>query len=55
MRPANLSPGRPAYGRPAEGHSRALAALSRFYVGLNLLPSEPKDNAQPYTEEFLPK
>lgn len=39
----------------AEGHSRALAALSRSSVALDLLPSDPKDNAQAYTEEFLPK
>jgi ABC-type nitrate/sulfonate/bicarbonate transport system substrate-binding protein len=35
--------------------SRALAALSRSYVELDLLPSEPKDMRNLYTEEFLPK
>jgi NitT/TauT family transport system substrate-binding protein len=35
--------------------SRALAALSRSYVELDLLPSEPKDMRKLYTEEFLPK
>jgi NitT/TauT family transport system substrate-binding protein len=35
--------------------SRALAALSRSYVELELLPSEPKDMRKLYTEEFLPK
>ena len=34
--------------------SRALAALSRSYVELDLLPSEPKDMRKLYTEEFLP-
>jgi NitT/TauT family transport system substrate-binding protein len=35
--------------------SKALAALSRSYVELDLLPREPKDMHQLYTEEFLPK
>jgi hypothetical protein len=35
--------------------SKALAALSRSYVELDLLPSEPKDMRRLYTEEFLPK
>jgi NitT/TauT family transport system substrate-binding protein len=35
--------------------SKALAALSRSYVELDLLPREPKDMRQLYTEEFLPK
>jgi NitT/TauT family transport system substrate-binding protein len=36
-------------------NSRALAALSRSYVELELLPSEPKDMRKLYTEEFLSK
>ena len=36
-------------------HAPALAALSRSYVELDLLPSEPKDMRKLYTEEFLPK
>src|SRR5262249_14623007 len=35
--------------------SKALAALSRSYVELELLPSEPKDMRKLYTEEFLPR
>jgi ABC-type nitrate/sulfonate/bicarbonate transport system substrate-binding protein len=35
--------------------SKALAALSRSYVELDLLPSEPKDMRKLYTEEFLPR
>jgi ABC-type nitrate/sulfonate/bicarbonate transport system substrate-binding protein len=35
--------------------SKALAALSRSYVELDLLPSEPKDMRKLYSEEFLPK
>jgi ABC-type nitrate/sulfonate/bicarbonate transport system substrate-binding protein len=35
--------------------SKALAALSRSYVELELLPSEPKDMHKLYSEEFLPK
>jgi len=41
----------------AEGKfdARALAALSRSYVELELLPGEPKDMRKLYSEEFLPK
>jgi len=35
--------------------SKALAALSRSYVELELLPGEPKDMRKLYSEEFLPK
>ena len=34
---------------------KALAALRRSYIELDLLPSEPKDMRKLYTEEFLPK
>lgn len=34
---------------------KALAALSRSYVELDLLPGEPKDMPKLYTEEFLSK
>ena len=45
----------PMFSSDGRFDPKALAALSRSYVDLDLLPAEPKDMARFYTEEFLPK
>ena len=40
---------------PSLGEAKALATLSRSFVGLALLPGEPKNMQRLYTEEFLPR
>jgi hypothetical protein len=45
----------PVFSTDGKFDARALATLSRSFVELELLPSEPKDMRRLYTEEFLPK
>jgi NitT/TauT family transport system substrate-binding protein len=45
----------PVFSLDGKFEARALATLSRSFVELELLPSEPKDMHKLYTEEFLPK
>jgi ABC-type nitrate/sulfonate/bicarbonate transport system substrate-binding protein len=45
----------PVFSLDGKFEDKALATLSRSFVELELLPSEPKDMHRLYTEEFLPK
>ena len=45
----------PVFSADGKFDDKALATLSRSFVDLELLPSEPKDMHKLYTEEFLPK
>jgi hypothetical protein len=45
----------PMFSSDGRFDPKALAALSRSYVALDLLPAEPKDMRRFYTEEFLPR
>lgn len=45
----------PVFSTDGRFDDKALATLSRSFVDLELLPSEPKDMRRHLTEEFLPK
>jgi len=45
----------PVFSTDGKFDDKALATLSRSFVDLELLPSEPKDIRRHITEEFLPK
>jgi len=45
----------PVFSIDGKFDAKALATLSRSFVELELLPSEPKDMQRLYTEQFLPK
>jgi ABC-type nitrate/sulfonate/bicarbonate transport system substrate-binding protein len=45
----------PVFSTDGKFDDKALATLSRSFVDLELLPSEPKDLRRHLTEEFLPK
>jgi NitT/TauT family transport system substrate-binding protein len=45
----------PVFSTDGKFDAKALATLSRSFVELDLLPSEPKDMRRLFTEEFLPK
>jgi hypothetical protein len=45
----------PVFSTDGKFADKALATLSRSFVDLGLLPSEPKDMRKLFTEEFLPK
>jgi NitT/TauT family transport system substrate-binding protein len=45
----------PVFSTDGKFDDKALATLSRSFVDLSLLPSEPKDMHKLFTQEFLPK
>jgi hypothetical protein len=44
----------PVFSTDGKFNAKALAALGRSFVDLELAASEPKDMQRLYTEEFLP-